>query len=223
MLWLEESIKKGKNLRDSWSLNGIQIFIKDKLPKEFDMKFVVNFINSRIPNHLMKGVDVIYIGEFEEMERRDINAFFEDGAIYVTNIQDNEMDMIDDIIHEIAHAVEREYTNQIYSGSIEKEFIGKRERLYFILKGEDYEVSPVFKIKTEYDREIDDFLYHEVGYENLNMLVNGLFVSAYASTSLSEYFARGFEEYFMGDINYLRKLCPVLYNILGSLKDMEEQ
>mgnify|MGYP003133647273 CR=1 FL=1 len=222
MLWLEESIKKGKNLRDSWSLNGIQIFIKDKLPKEFDMKFVVNFINSRIPNHLMKGVDVIYIGEFEEMERRDINAFFEDGAIYVTNIQDNEMDMIDDIIHEIAHAVEREYTNQIYSGSIEKEFIGKRERLYFILKGEDYEVSPVFKIKTEYDREIDDFLYHEVGYENLNMLVNGLFVSAYASTSLSEYFARGFEEYFMGDINYLRKLCPVLYNILESLKDMEE-
>ena len=222
MLWLEESIKKGKNLRDSWSLNGIQIFIKDKLPKEFDMKFVVNFINSRIPNHLMKGVDVIYVGEFEEMERRDINAFFEDGAIYVTNIQDNEMDMIDDIIHEIAHAVEREYTNQIYSGSIEKEFIGKRERLYFILKGEDYEVSPVFKIKTEYDREIDDFLYHEVGYENLNMLVNGLFVSAYASTSLSEYFARGFEEYFMGDINYLRKLCPVLYNILESLKDMEE-
>ena len=222
MLWLKESIEKGKNLRDSWSLNGIQIFIKDKLPKEFDMKFVVNFINSRIPNHLMKGVDVIYVGEFEEMERRDINAFFEDGAIYVTNIQDNEMDMIDDIIHEIAHAVEREYTNQIYSGSIEKEFIGKRERLYFILKGEDYEVSPVFKIKTEYDREIDDFLYHEVGYENLNMLVNGLFVSAYASTSLSEYFARGFEEYFMGDINYLRKLCPVLYNILESLKDMEE-
>jgi hypothetical protein len=222
MLWLKESIKKGKNLRDSWSLNGIQIFIKDKLPKEFDMKFVVDFINSRIPNHLMKGVDVIYVGEFEEMERRDINAFFEDGAIYVTNIQDNEMDMIDDIIHEMAHAVEREYTNQIYSGSIEKEFIGKRERLYFILKGEGYGVSPVFKIKTEYDREIDNFLYHEVGYENLNMLVNGLFVSAYASTSLNEYFARGFEEYFMGDVNYLRKISPALYNILESLKDMEE-
>ena len=31
MLWLKESIEKGKNLRDSWSLNGIQIFIKDKL------------------------------------------------------------------------------------------------------------------------------------------------------------------------------------------------
>jgi hypothetical protein len=222
MLWLKESIEKGKNLRDSWSLNGIQILIKGELPKGFDMKFVVKYINSRIPQHLMKGVDIIYVGEFEEMVERDINAYFEDGAIYVTNKQDNEMDMIDDIIHEMAHAVEREYMDQIYSGSIEKEFLGKRDRLYYILKGEDYQISPVFRVKSEYDREIDDFLYHEVGYENLNMLVNGLFVSAYASTSLSEYFARGFEEYFMGDVNYLRKISPVLYNILESLKDMEE-
>ena len=223
MLWLKESIEKGKNLRDSWSLNGIQIFIKDKLPKGFDMKFVVKYINSRIPQHLMKGVDIIYVGEFEEMERRDINAFFEDGAIYVTNEQDNEMDMIDDIIHEMAHATEREHMDQIYSGSIEKEFMGKRERLYFILKNEGYDISPIFRVKSEYDREIDDFLYQEVGYEHLNMLVNGLFVSAYASTSLNEYFARGFEEFFMGDVNYLRKISPVLYNILESLKDMEEQ
>ncbi len=222
MLWLKESIEKGKNLRDSWSLNGIQILIKDKLPEKFDMKFVVGYINSRIPQHLMEGVDVIYIGEFEEMERRDINAFFEDGAIYVTNEQDNEMDMIDDIIHEMAHATERQYMDQIYSGSIEKEFIGKRERLFFILKSEGYNITPVFRVKSEYDHEIDNFLYHEVGYDHLNMLVNGLFVSAYASTSLSEYFARGFEEFFMGDVNYLRKISPVLYSILESLKDMEE-
>ena len=222
MLWLKESIKKSKNLRDSWSLNGIQIFIKDKLPEQLDMKFVVNYINSRIPQHLMNGVDIIYVGEFEEMERRDINAFFEDGAIYVTNNQDNEMDMIDDIIHEMAHATERQYMDQIYSGAIEKEFLGKRERLYFILKGEGYNISPVFRVKSEYDHDIDNFLYQEVGYDHLNMLVNGLFVSAYASTSLSEYFARGFEEYFMGDVNYLRKISPVLFNILESLKDMEE-
>ncbi len=140
----------------------------------------------------------------------------------MTNEQDNEMDMIDEIIHEMAHATERQYMDQIYSGSIEKEFIGKRERLFFILKSEGYNITPVFRVKSEYDHEIDNFLYHEVGYDHLNMLVNGLFVSAYASTSLSEYFARGFEEFFMGDVNYLRKISPVLYSILESLKDMEE-
>ena len=223
MLWLKESIEKSKILRDSWSLNGIQIFIKDKLPENFDMKFVINYINSRISSHMMKGVDVIYIGEFEEMEQRDINAFFEDGAIYVTNEQDNEMDMIDDIIHEIAHAVEREYVDLIYSGTIEREFLAKRERLFYILRTEGYRITPVFKVKTEYDELIDDFLYREVGYDKLNNLVNGLFVSAYASTSLSEYFARGFEEFHMGDVNYLRKISPVLYSILESLKELEEQ
>ena len=222
MLWLKESIEKSKNLRDSWSLNGIQIFIKDKLPKGFDMKFVVDYVNSRIPSHMMKGVDIIYIGEFEEMKQREINAYFADGAIYVTNRQDDEMDMIDDIIHEMAHSVEKEYSNTIYTGAIEREFLAKRDRLFYILRTEGYRISPVFKVKTEYDESIDEFLYKEVGYEKLNTLVNGLFVSAYASTSLSEYFARGFEEYHMGDVNYLRKISPVLYSILDSLKELED-
>ena len=222
MLWLKESARKGKELRDSWSLNGIQVFVKDKLPEGFDVEYVTNYVNSRVPSHLMKGVDVVYVGEFEEMEDRDINSFFEDGAIYVTNIQNNEMDMIDDLIHEIAHAAEREYSGLVYTGSIEREFLAKRERLFSILRADGYKVSPVFKVKTEYDREIDEFLYQKVGYERLNTLVNGLFVSAYASTSLSEYFARGFEEFFMGDVRYLKKTSPVLYSILESLKELED-
>tara|TARA_R110000824_G_scaffold104031_3_gene246922 strand:+ start:290 stop:958 length:669 start_codon:yes stop_codon:yes gene_type:complete len=222
MLWLKESIKKGKKLKDSWSLNGIQLFIKDKLPNHIELDVVIEYIMSRIPFHMMKGIDIIYIGEFEEMNIRDINAYFEDGAIYLTNVQDNEMDIIDDIIHEIAHAVEREYSNLIYTGFLEREFLAKRERLYSMLIAEGYNISPVFKVKTEYDRDIDEFLYKEIGYEKLDNLVNGLFISAYASTSLSEYFARGFEEFYMGDIAYFKKVSPVLYSILESLKDMED-
>ena len=222
MLWLKESMKKGKKLKDSWSLNGIQLFVKDKLPEHIELDVVVEFILSRIPFHMMKGIDIIYIGEFEEMRVRDINAYFEDGAIYLSNAQDNEMDIIDDIIHEIAHAAEREYSNMIYTGSLEREFLAKRARLYDMLRAEGYKLSPVFKVKTEYDRDIDDFLYKEIGYEKLNNLVNGLFISAYASTSLSEYFARGFEEFFMGDVAYFKKVSPVLYSILESLKELED-
>ena len=64
--------------------------------------------------------------------------------------------------------------------------------------------------------------FYTIGYEKLDNLVNGLFISAYASTSLSEYFARGFEEFYMGDIAYFKKVSPVLYSILESLKDMED-
>jgi len=50
--------------------------------------------------------------------------------------------------------------------------------------------------------------------------VNGLFPNAYSPTSIREYFASGFEEYFLGDRNYLKKVSPVLYRkIKEILKD----
>ena len=222
MSWIKESHKKSKRLQDSYSLNGIQIYIKDRISGNIDMNFVTRYIASRIPIMLMKGVDVIYIGEFEDLIKRDVNAIYEDGAIYLTNIQDNEMDIIDDIIHEIAHAAEKEYAAMIYSGPLEREFLGKRRRLYSVLKAEGYEVTPTFRVKLEYDRGIDEFLYQDVGYGKLNNLVNGLLPSAYAATSLREYFAICFEEYFMGDVQYLKSICPIAFEVIESLTEMED-
>jgi hypothetical protein len=222
MSWVKDSHARSKRMQDSYSLNGIQIYIKDRLNDNIDMNFVTKYITSRIPPMLMRGVDVIYIGQFEDLVKREVNAIFEDGAIYLTNEQDNEMDIIDDIIHEIAHAAEKEYTSMIYSGSLEREFLGKRRRLYSVLKAEGHNVSPVFRVKLEYDRAIDEFLYQDVGYGKLNNLVNGLLPSAYAATSVREYFAICFEEYFMGDIQYLKKICPVAFEIIQSLTEMED-
>tara|TARA_R110000824_G_scaffold72872_2_gene185630 strand:- start:14 stop:682 length:669 start_codon:yes stop_codon:yes gene_type:complete len=222
MSWLKESYKRSKRLQDSYSLNGIQIYIKDPLSGKIDMNFVTRYITSRIPHILMKGVDVIYVGQFEDLIKRDVNAIYEDGAIYLTNIQDNEMDIIDDIIHEIAHAAEKEYAAMIYSGPLEREFLGKRRRLYSVLKAEGYEVTPTFRVKLEYDRGIDEFLYQDVGYGKLNNLVNGLLPSAYAATSLREYFAICFEEYFMGDVQYLKSICPIAFEVIESLTEMED-
>ena len=222
MSWIEESYIRSRDIQDSYSLNGIPIYIKNKFVNNIDMDFVTRYINSRIPSFLMKGVDVIYVGQFEDLILRNANAIYQDGAIYMTNEQRDEMDVIDDIIHEFAHACEKEYTHTIYNGSVEREFLGKRRRLYSVLKAEGYDITPTFKISMDYDREIDDFLYMEVGYTKLNNLVNGLMPSAYAATSLREYFAICFEEYFMGDIQYLKSICPAAYNRLQSLTEMED-
>ena len=62
------------------------------------------------------------------MKERDINAYFENDAIYVTNKQDDEMDMIEDIIHEISHAIEQYNQEFIYgTGALQREFIAKRK------------------------------------------------------------------------------------------------
>jgi len=211
-------------MRDHFSLSGIDVFVKDQLPREIDTSFVFEYIRSRIPFFFMSGIDIIYIGQFPKMKERDINAYFEDGAIYVTNDQDDEMDMIEDIIHEIAHAVESNHQQFIYStGAIQREFIAKRERLSDLLS-QKFNVPKDFNTNFEYDKVIDNFLYKDVGYDALNQICVNIFPSAYAVTSLSEYWAKGFEELFIGDPSVLRDTCPVLFRtLIILLKDLEEE
>ena len=217
MNWISESAKKGRSLS-----NYLFVFIKDRTPDSIDDNFVFNYISTRIPFHLATSVDVIYVGQFPEMAEREINAFYEDGAIYVTNDQEDEMDMVDDIIHELAHAVETNNQHIVYgSGALQREFKAKRRNLYTIIQ-DMYEVPDNFLSDIEYSKEIDNFLYKTIGYDILNQMVVNIFISGYAATSVSEYFARGFEEYFIGDKKTLKTISPVLYRIINELVQEED-
>jgi len=222
-MWIQESVKKSKRIKDHYQMNGVQVFIKDRLPDEVDPDFVFNYIGSRIPLFLTSNIDMIYVGQFPEMKKRDINAFYENDAIYVTNKQDGEMDMIEDIVHEISHAVEKYNRDSIYgSGALQREFMAKRKRLSLLLS-KNYTLPSDFNVNFEYDRAIDDFLYRDVGYDALNQICVNIFPSAYAATSISEYWAKGFEELFIGETNNLKRMCPVLYKTLVMLiKELKE-
>ena len=223
-MWIHESIKRSRKMRDHFSLNGVSVIIKDALPQEVNLEFVLNYIAARVPFFLTQNIEIIYVGKFPEMEEREINAFYENDAIYVTNEQEEEMDMIEDIIHEISHAVEQNNQEFIYeSGQLQREFLGKRRALSNLLSRK-YKVPADFDIDVEYDRAIDDFLFRDVGYDALNQICVGIFPSAYACTSISEYWAKGFEELFIGETNDLKQMCPVLYRTLALLiKELKDE
>ena len=50
----------------------------------------------------------------------------------------------------------------------------------------------------------------------------GLFISPYAATSLREYFATGFEAYYMGKKDQLDKISPVLYDTIDKIHHLVE-
>ena len=223
MDWIQESVKRSNKLKDHYKMQEIDIFIKDQLPSHIDPDLVFSTFSKLIPSHLLTGVDIIYVGEFDVFKEKKVNAVFQDGAIYVSNEQDSNQDMIDDIIHELAHSVEEKFPQYIYSeNDLKNEFVGKRKRLYDILLNYDYDPSPKLKTVYHYDEKIDMYLYKDVGYEAMWNLINGLFPSPYSVTSLREYFAIGFEYYFMGEKNTIKKLCPVLYSKLENLEYMEK-
>jgi len=222
---IKSSLKRSSNM-ELYLFNSIPVLIKDPFvsSENISLKSVLSKIESILPRQLSYGVDAIYIGEFDILLDKELTAAYNDGAIYVSNFQSGEDDLLDDIIHEFAHAVEETYGNDIYmDGQIEREFLGKRERLYNIL---NEHLPPGTNLPREeymnpdYTDKFDWFLYKEIGYPTLRSLTSGLFYSPYGVTSLREYFANGFEAYIIRqDMNYLRKISPHLYEKIELLKE----
>jgi hypothetical protein len=226
--YIRESLNRSKSLNHH-SLFGsrIPVHIKDELIFTDDkstLQDVIQIVQNSLPSFLVSNVDVIYVGDFSFFQERNTNAAYEEGAIYIINVQDNAEDMADDIVHEIAHSVEEKYYEQIYGdGRVEQEFLGKRNKLYQILKAyEEPLMDFVYFQNPDYNEDFDEYLYTQIGYPALSAYANGLFYSPYASTALREYFARGFEAYFLHkDLKTLANISPILYNRIETLADME--
>jgi hypothetical protein len=201
------------------------IFVKDALPDNISIDDLVEKIENILPERLLRNIDMIYVGQFDVLTDREVNALYAEGAIYITNHQIDVSDMLDDIVHEAAHSLEEELSIDIYGdGELEAEFLGKRARLKSIIANQGYYVVDGYDfLSSDYSEDLDNFFYKEVGYPTMATMTSGLFVSTYACTSLREYFANGFETFYLADRDYLRTISPKLYNKLVNLHNIGEQ
>jgi len=219
---LKNIIKSREKRKNHFTWNNIQVFIKDPITnQEVNIKSVLSTIGEKVPQHLLRNVEMIYVGKFDFFKEREIQAMYENSSIFVTCDQDSEEDMCDDIIHEIAHSVEELHRQDIYAdGDLEKEFKQKRQKLYMTLKGEGLPVNLDSFNDCTYKKEFDEYLHKDIGYPMLNMVSADIFYSPYAITSLREYFANGFEAFFYyGDYDFVRRSCPQLFNKLSMLME----
>ena len=175
---VKESARKAQNNSRERHIYGDKlVYLTDQLPYHFKLNYVLKTVEELIPRYLVHNIDAIYVGEFDNFNYngRNYNAAYEDGALYISSDQDDENDMIDDIVHEIAHAVEEQYGKQIYGdNSIQNEFLGKRERLYHLLDQEGFDVSYNDAMDTEYNEQFDKFLYKTVRISYTDLFSHGL-------------------------------------------------
>jgi len=216
---LDYLLEKNKKNNNFYTSGGIAVYIKDPLANGLDMEKIMQFIERKIPKKFLSEVEMVVVAHLKDFDERNINAMYENGCLYITPDQDDEADLIDDVIHEISHSLEHPYYNEIYAdGELEAEFLNKRRELRNILWDHGYKTQINFFLNMEYDVEFDNFLLNIVGYDKLAMLMQGMFISPYAATSLREYFASGFTEFFMHpDHKLLKSVSPVLYEKLKNL------
>ena len=216
--YLKENHEKIKNtIKDFYTSTGIHVYIKDSLGPDIDPEEVVFKVEEILPPHLLSEVEMIIIGWFDEFKERQIDAFYSDGCLYITHEQNNSDDMLDDIIHEVSHSLEEPHGYDIYADKkVQNEFLKKRLQLRHVLWAHGYKAPSEFFANTEYDTEFDNFLLNKIGYDKLSLLMQGMFINPYAATSLREYFATGFTEFFMEPNNHdiLSNISPALYQKL---------
>lgn len=216
------SIKKyiENKKHNNFSVSGIEVLIKDHPPKNTDVKKAVETMINIIPSPLLGNIKRIFVGQHEEIKNREIQAFYKNSSIYITNHQNSTEDMLDDLVHEVAHSLKIEYVTSLYSGGeMEREFLSKRKKLWNILSKKGLNLPLEDYLQVDYNPRFDTFLYKEVGYDALSSLTSRLFYSPYAATSLEEYFANGFEAFYLRrGLTRLKSISPTLYSKILQLQ-----
>ena len=224
--YLQQRQKMLEQSNNFYTPSGIHVYTKDKMMNDLvDLEAVVSQLEAKLPDHLRDGVEMIIIGQFDEFAERDINAFYKDGALYVSNFQTDNDDLLDDLIHETAHSVEEQYGMEIYADQkIKNEFLRKREHIYNILSKMNMATDKQRFMDTEYEQEFDEYLFNDVGYDKLSEILKAFVVSPYAATSLREYFATAFTEFYLhpDSHNYLKKVSPEVYKKLVELHRLDQ-
>ena len=216
--YIAESARAAQNRKKEHQIFGrVMVQIANPLPENVNIQSVIKQIESELPEHIVYEVDAVYIGDFQILNDRQVDSLYLSGSVMISNEQESNKTLFDTFIHEFAHAVEGVADSFIYGDNeVGDEFLMKRLYLYNMLK-DDYKISKKMFKNVYFSQEFDDFLNGEIGYDNLGVITSNLFLSPYACTDLREYFANGFEHYFLNDIKDLKQMSPYLLRKIQSV------
>jgi len=174
---------------------------------------VIEKIEKFIPDYFFDGVEKIVIGDFRDTNHN--RSFYKDNCFYITYKNKEELER--DISHELCHYLFEKY-NFFEDVLVHSEFMGKRRRLFDILTYSGYNDLPEKPFaSSDYNKQLDDYLFKQIGYGKLTPHIVGLFPDPYSVTSLQEYVSTCFEFFFVKDRDYIKKICPATYKLLMHL------
>ena len=105
--YLHHSVKEqNARSREKFIFSSIPVMIKDFPSDGVDIDAALRELERKIPKWCFSNVEIIYIGVFDIFLERDVEAVYEDGAIYVFSDQHTTEDFVESIGHEVAHALE---------------------------------------------------------------------------------------------------------------------
>jgi len=209
--YITEAAPGAKKQRRIHKIHNTYITLLNPLPKHIDIEASIAGLKA-LPSWMFDLIDGIYIGKAQFFDDKHVEATYIDGSIYVTSELEHVFDLANNILHELAHAAEARYRNELYSdGSIEEEFLKKRKHVFQLLN--DYNIETMsfdFWNNTEYNEKFDNHLMNELTYERIDSIAEGVLSYPYAITDIHEYFATAFEIWFNESPKKASQFHPVV-------------
>jgi hypothetical protein len=210
--------EKTQNITRHFKFGNIDIEEIEETPDGVNLQAIFKALENNFPSHYFQKLKSVKIQHIPEFDDRNVNALYRDNSFTISSRQDSTKDLMDDIVHEFAHHMETIFPELIYSDqALIHEFRKKRQELKFEIQTEGYWVDKYDFDNLKFDEKFDIFLYKRVGTNMLRMITTGLFIRPYAAVSLREYFATGFEAYYLGKQETLEKISPMLYDKITEL------
>lgn len=204
----------------------MRVKLIDPLPQNIDLHKVFRRLSDIVPARIREKLNLIIFQQTTVHKLKNINAYYDTKTnnVYIApKYQKSNEDLFDDIVHELAHCIEHKMKQYIPIESLEREFLGKRETLYYLIKNYGFNVPDIEIYRDlKYNKSFDDYIY-SVDHNTMHQLANKAgIVSVYSTLSVSEYFAVGFEKFYLSylypkEYLYIQKYCPVLFFTINQL------
>ena len=215
-----------------YNLFGIPVKLNELISKDdISLSSVIDRVHVVFPKYIANTIksssllSSIEVGNFEILNKKYMQALYDNNVMYVSNEPYNETYMSEDIMHEMFHILEKIYNANIYSdGQLIREFLVKRQQLLNMLESSLIGNQTVFQMfgnewsqmrklffDANYSNDFDNLLLNDIGYECLNYFVPYIFADVYSATSVREYFVSGCEQFYFKDVADLKRSSPILY------------
>lgn len=208
--------------------NNIPVFVTTNVDESLiNIPKVLKSVRILIPENLyVDSLFEIYIGKFDSLKTKGVDSTYNKGYIYISSSYlkmktGAERKLARALTHEIGHAFESQFYDDIYEGSkisaIEDEFRKKKVKLFSELEEKGHQIPNEWIDNHKPNKYFEDFLKNEVGYESLISSTEDDVVSPYVYTSLSEYIATNFQYYFLGNRSRVKEYAPEFYELLEEI------
>ena len=215
-------MEKVENTPKIFSFAGARVEQVDETPEGIDCQAIFKKVEDALPRKFLLGLKKVRIEDHPEFKKRNLSALYHEDTLYISPNFGGDGSVFNDIIHEIAHHIETLYPGFIYDdGKIVREFIKKRHEIEYELSTEGYWTNEYDFKDINYNEKLDNLLYKRLGPNMLSLVTTGIFVRPYAAVSVREYFATGFEAYYLGQKEKLDKVSPMLYDKIYEMHHQE--